>query len=266
MVVDMVAGAYAIGGSGQGDIILSSGGKKKSKKIVIIIAVILAVVLLGTGAAVFLINNMSKSGNSYFDDLKKYIEVGNGKNEKGDLIYAVSISNESNDIIRDYYRELVEKEEAFFNSTNINNDVISEYKIGLKVLRNAIDYVEVGNELIDNYNIDNNMSALDYVGNYLSCGDSGSVLDMICAIELYYYTSIIEEYVLYVGAGCYNDGFYDGACIERKYGTDVSLTYMNDLNYPGYYLTKISSNNVKVLLSELIEKMNSDVEKVLNDN
>lgn len=261
----MVAGAYAIGGSGQGDIILSSGGKKKSKKIVIIIAVILAVVLLGTGAAVFLINNMSKSGNSYFDDLKKYIEVGNGKNEKGDLIYAVSISNESNDAIRDYYRELTKKEEAFFNSINIDNDVISEYKTGLRVLKNAIDYVEIENKLIASYSVGGENAAKKIIEDNIECGGTNYQLSEVCSSEVEYYNAVLRTYNFYNKVGCYIDNNYVVECAKEKYSLEEFSNEIIDFKTPSECLLQMSSDTVRKLLSTYIVQLNEAVMRVLKN-
>lgn len=246
----MSGGVGAPGMNSGGDVVFTSAGipEKKSKKKFIIMGVVVGVLVIllvvlalvfSRGGAGGLFGGGAPAG---FNELREFIEKGDAEtqalfedgdgeessdeeNTEGDsgeseYIMAIRISEQGEAEVRKYYAKLAKLEQEFYNksATKVDSDLLAEYGNALKVLRNAINYYETKEGLINAYENGGESGAETYFSDNISCNkDSGDLKD-VCSLEEKYYTAVLTEHKVVSSAGCYIKGFYDVACAMNHYG------------------------------------------------
>ncbi|MBR3230830.1 hypothetical protein IKF73_02285 [Candidatus Saccharibacteria bacterium] len=273
-------------GAGMGDVVLNKSSDK-AKKVGIIVAVAVVLVLVIVGVVVWVMTGRNSGALKKFESLSQYLENGTGfkKDEENaeeeeeaeaaeeveeedpanDWIYAIRISSEGADTISKYYAGLEKKEEEFFNSFNKNDEVVDEYKFALQVLKNAINYQEVGKKLIEIYSNEGAEGVKKYFDEDLACGTGDSALNGICVAEQNYYDAVVKEHALYADIGCAQDNYYDALCAMEYYGEGEFFGELNALEPPTSYLQRFSGVIAENILNQNIVKLsNSILEKLGN--
>ena len=251
---------------GSGDIVLNNGGVKKDRKWLVVAGLILLVLLIGAFVVAKLGILKPRNDSGRFEALMDYVEDGTGfkEEEAGEetsndgLIYAIRISSESVDEIAEYYAGLEKKEEEFFAGSK-DDELLNNYKFGLQVLKNAINYQAVEDELIRVYSNEGIEGVQKYFEENLGCSEGESVLNTICLSEQNYYDAVAKEYALYTDIGCNKNGYYDALCAIDYYGEENFFNKLDSLESATYYLEKFSNSTVKTVLNQEITDLGNSI-------
>lgn len=114
---------------------------------------------------------------------------------ENDYIYAVEILQSSNYAIREYYNGLDKKLAEFIDLANgsISSDSLNNYYTVIRILKNAIDYDEIGDGLIAAYLDGKAEQAKKYYEENISCLPIQGSIETICKMEERYYGEILKE-------------------------------------------------------------------------
>ena len=258
---------------GSGDIVLNNGGVKKDRKWLIVVGLVLLALFIGAFVVVKLGILKPRNDSGRFEALMSYVENGTGfKEEEAEeetsndgLIYAIRMSSESADEIAEYYDGLEKKEEEFFAGVKNNEELFDEYKFSLQVLKNAINYRAVEDELTRVYSNEGIEGVQKYFEENLGCSEGESVLSAICLAEQNYYDAVVKEYALYTDIGCNKDGYYDALCAIKYYGEEVFFNKLDVLGLQEYYFSDFSDNEVRVVLNDQIIELDKVILEALNN-
>lgn len=253
-------------GPKQEGVILSGGGYKRKKRLALIIVLVLFVVIIAVFLVVLKPWQGQRLSQREFNVLKEYLETGDGSEENAEddgnsLIFAVSIFDEDESTIENYYEELESKEKKFFASINSENESFGEYRNSLKVLKNAINHANIRTKLIEKYSAEGKEGAQDYFNEAIDCAGASSELRAMCSLETSYYNAVIDEYIAYKEAGCEVNGYYDIKCGADYYGADVLSEKIRVS--PRYYLAKIKSGAMMARLSDEILRLDEAMAEIL---
>lgn len=252
-----------------GDIVIGGSGKDK-KKWIIGIVVLIVLVLLGVGGY-FLVGNLIKNSGflatSGFNELAELLVNGDGAVdiESSDYIYAVAISDQSDEVISTYYAKLNDRATSFFEKAegHIALDVFTEYQEIINILKYVINNEDIKEALVDKYNESGKSVAEDYLRNSLSCASNG-ILNSVCLNVFEYYKGILEEHEYYEKAGCYSDGFYSTSCAKEYYSESdfAEMLVASDLNQVRF--VDFSSSAVLKSLSDAVIEIQDEIREMKN--
>lgn len=209
-----------------------SGGSAKKWILIVAGIVIVALIVVLIVFAVRPRNGGGSVNSTTLGQLSNYVETGAGfeaeLSEKPDdkYIFAIAIGDTGDQtVVANYYAGLKERMSNFEN-----NSSLAQYMMALKIMTNAVNFTEVGDNLLKTYDESGNEAAQQYINDNITCEIGNLDLNSICGLEEAYYKRILSEHSIYKVAGCMTDGLYDTECAIKYYGEE---NFIKDSNYSG---------------------------------
>ena len=263
-------GAPQVISSGTGDVNIRSSAKKRRWPIVVGVLLLLVAVGLGVTAVIM---GMPKD-NSVAGLFNRYTELavmGDGVTANNtEYIYAIAVGNNDNenepgDVVRNYYEKLDSMKNDFEVAANgvVNAAMLAKYDVTYRVMKNAVNYGTVRNEMLAAYQNQGENGLMDYYNANIKCDESDEKLGKMCTAEIQYYGAVYELRKIFVDAKCYIDGFEDAECATKYYGTQEFLDKYNAVSGAETGLAVMTDGAALKKLNAAVVDINNEIRGVL---